>query len=260
MSVNEEKKAAPPASAPVREIVTAILVDGGFYRRRARRLFGDKEPDQRAQELVTYCFRHVLRSQSHLYRIFYYDCPPSDKVLFHPLTRTNVNLRKTPEYEWMTDFLAAIVRKRKVALRRGEELETQHGYQLKHEALKRLCSGKITVSELAETDFGLDITQKGVDMRIGLDIASLAQRRDVNQIIMISGDSDFVPAAKHARREGIDFVLDPMWAQVSESLYEHVDGVQSCVTRPPRNLDDPLHSDSMHNEAPEEQPNEDVPR
>ena len=38
---------------PVRaEQVTAILVDGGFYRRRAARLFGHKEPEQRADELL----------------------------------------------------------------------------------------------------------------------------------------------------------------------------------------------------------------
>ena len=47
-------------------------------------------------------------------------------------------------------------------------------------------------------------------MRIGLDIASLAYEKQVNQLVLISGDSDFVPAAKLARREGIDFVLDPM--------------------------------------------------
>ena len=46
--------------------------------------------------------------------------------------------------------------------------------------------------------------QKGVDMRIGLDIASMAFKRQVDQIVLIAGDSDFVPAAKLARREGIE--------------------------------------------------------
>jgi uncharacterized LabA/DUF88 family protein len=39
-------------------------------------------------------------------------------------------------------------------------------------------------------------------MRIGLDIASLSYKKQVDQIILIAGDSDFVPAAKLARREG----------------------------------------------------------
>lgn len=69
--------------------------------------------------------------------------------------------------------------------------------------------------------------QKGVDMRIGIDISSLAFKKQVDQIILIAGDSDFVPAAKLARREGIDFILDPMWADIKEDLFEHIDGLRS---------------------------------
>ena len=64
-------------------------------------------------------------------------------------------------------------------------------------------------------------------MRIGVDIASMAYKKQVNQIILIAGDSDFVPAAKLARREGIDFILDPMWANIQEDLFEHIDGLKS---------------------------------
>ena len=46
-------------------------------------------------------------------------------------------------------------------------------------------------------------------------------------MILIAGDSDFVPAAKLARREGIDFVLDPMGAAIHEELSEHIDGLVS---------------------------------
>ena len=40
-------------------IVTAILVDGGFYRRRAYARLGDKSPKERADELESYCKRHL---------------------------------------------------------------------------------------------------------------------------------------------------------------------------------------------------------
>jgi uncharacterized LabA/DUF88 family protein len=72
-------------------------------------------------------------------------------------------------------------------------------------------------------------------MRIGLDIASLAFKEQVDQIVLIAGDSDFVPAAKLARREGIDFILDPMWQPVPEDLHEHIDGLRSTCPRPPSN-------------------------
>ncbi len=43
----------------------------------------------------------------------------------------------------------------------------------------------------------------------------------------MSGDSDFVPAAKMARREGIDYILDPMGAPIKDDLFEHIDGLET---------------------------------
>ncbi len=77
-----------------------------------------------------------------------------------------------------------------------------------------------------------EMQQKSVDMKIGLDIASLAIKENVNKIILISGDGDFIPAAKLARREGIDFVLDPMWNNIDPSLFEHIDGLKSTIRKP----------------------------
>ena len=223
---------------------TAILVDGGFYRIRAQTLFGVKSPEERADELFSYCMRHLNKGKengSSLYRIFYYDCPPSTKVVYNPVTQRHVNLAKSDQYRWTTAFFNALVTKRKVALRRGEELASSGDYTLRAGVLKDLCAGRRSVESLTDRDTRLNITQKGVDMRIGLDIASLVERTLVTQIILISGDSDFVPAAKYARRRGMDFVLDPMWQTVSPSLNEHVDGIRSCVQRPPRNEQDPLY-------------------
>lgn len=217
----------------------AVLVDGGFYKKRAKALFGEKSPKDRANELFTYCIKHVTDSKetgNDLYRIFYYDCYPSEKVVYHPLTKKAVDLRKTPGYTWNTQFLSELITKRKVALRMGELLESDSGYILSERATKRLCRGDISVSDLTESDFILDIKQKGVDMRIGLDISSMAYKKQVDRIVLIAGDSDFVPAAKHARREGIDFILDPMWQSIKPSLQEHIDGLQTKCSRP--NLDE----------------------
>jgi uncharacterized LabA/DUF88 family protein len=53
----------------------------------------------------------------------------------------------------------------------------------------------------------------------------MALKKFVDRIVLVSGDADFVPAAKLARREGIDFILDPMKARVEPSLFEHIDGM-----------------------------------
>ena len=90
------------------------------------------------------------------------------------------------------------------------------------------------VSEITNSDLTLNIEQKGVDMRIGVDISSLAYKKQVNQIILVSGDSDFVPAAKQARREGIDFLLNPLGAPIKSDLFEHIDGLINWGPNPPK--------------------------
>ncbi|MFL9610713.1 NYN domain-containing protein [Methylobacillus sp. Pita2] len=86
-------------------------------------------------------------------------------------------------------------------------------------------------SALTEHDVIPNVRQKGVDMRIGIDISSLAFKKQVNQIVLIAGDADFVPAAKLARREGVDFILDPMWQSIPSNLNEHIDGLRSTCPK-----------------------------
>ncbi len=211
------------------QIRTAILVDGGFYRKRARLLFGDKNPKERAEELRDYCYKHLNDSYEnrYLYRVFYYDCAPIDKNIYHPLTQKSVNLGKTDEYKWMNEFLKELKHNRKFALRLGKISEGFATYQLKVDITKKLFKDSIKLSDISENDFSISLQQKGVDMKIGIDISSLAYKQQVNQIILISGDSDFVPAAKQARREGIDFILDPMKATIKDDLFEHIDGIRT---------------------------------
>lgn len=210
---------------------TAILVDGGFYRRRAQKVLGDLSAQERALELESYCKKHLnfhSDRNKQLYRIFYYDCPPTSKRLFHPFLQQQVDLSKTDLYIWMNQFLDELKKKRKFAIRLGKLAEEQAHYTIRPEVVKRLCNGKLALTDLTENDFCIEIDQKGVDMKIGLDIASLAYKRQVDQIILISGDSDFVSAAKLARREGIDFILDSLGANIKPDLFEHIDGLRTC--------------------------------
>lgn len=215
-------------------IKVAVLVDGGFYRKRANYTHGAKTPKERADELDSYCRRHLtetingIQHEHDLYRIFYYDCMPSKKAVFNPLTKKNDELSKSATYSWTTDFLEELKAKRKFAVRLGEISDSTMGYTIPANVTKELLLGKRDLSSLKPSDLELTINQKGVDMRIGVDIASMAFKHQVSQIVLIAGDSDFVPAAKLARREGIDFVLDPLGAKIKDSLYEHIDGLRSC--------------------------------
>lgn len=210
---------------------TAILVDGGFYRKRANCLWGERASKTRAKELSAYCRAHLSDSDGaesrHLYRIFYYDCEPLSATVYHPLLKKNVYLGKTDTYTWMVNFIEELKKMRKFALRLGHLSEDFIGYNIKQDVTRQLCKGARTFDKLTENDFELNTKQKGVDMRIGVDISSMAFKQQVDQIILIAGDSDFVPAAKLARREGIDFILDPMRQGVKPDLFEHIDGLKS---------------------------------
>lgn len=219
----------------------AILVDGGFYRKIAAYQFGKKSAQDRADELLKYCHKHLkdrnecvwlpdgkkVPARKDLYRIFYYDCPAIAKQVYQPWKKTSIDLAKSETYKWTVDFFSALKSKRKVALRLGTLEDSTAFYALKNTSTKKLLNRSIKVDDLTDTDFELNLRQKGVDMKIGIDIASLAYKKLVDQIVLISGDSDFVPAAKLARREGIDFILDSMGNHITEDLIEHIDGIQT---------------------------------
>lgn len=226
---------------------TAILVDGGFYRKRAELLWGKKPPEDRALELRRYCQAHIKTLDGtfprQLYRVFYYDCPPINKKIFHPFLNRTVDFGKTDLYKWANEFFEQLKKQRKLALRMGRLSEPTAYYALKPDTIKNLFRGTKTIKELDLDDFSLSVEQKGVDMKIGLDIASLAYKKQIDQIILISGDSDFVPAAKLARREGIDFILDPMWATIKPDLFEHIDGLRSPWKKKEQNQNDSCAED-----------------
>jgi uncharacterized LabA/DUF88 family protein len=217
---------------------TAILVDGSFFLRRYRSIYGKKNAQVTAADMHKMCCAHLYRNSkskqpdSKLYRIFFYDCPPMRKKAHHPLSGNPVDFSKSEVALFRDELLNELRKLRKVAVRLGYIDEANAHWVIKPERTKALLSGKITLDELQEDDVVYEARQKAVDMRVGLDIASLAFKKQVQRIVLIAGDSDFVPAAKLARREGIDFILDPMWHAIKADLYEHIDGLRSTCKRP----------------------------
>ena len=221
MTLMKQKNNLPP-------VKIAVLIDGGFFVKRFNSLYNkDRKMTgaQVADHLYTMAMKHVGNNNT-LYRIFYYDCLPLDKKVHNPISKKLVDFSNTDEYKFRMELLETLKRKRKVALRIGT-LKDNHNWQIYPGRVKELLSGKKKLEELKDSEIFLDVQQKGIDMKIGVDIATLALKRFVDTIVLFSGDSDFVPAAKLARREGIDFILDPMQANVEPQLFEHVDGITS---------------------------------
>ncbi|SFH29665.1 NYN domain-containing protein [Palleronia marisminoris] len=232
---------------------TAVLVDGGFFVRRFPKLYPAIDRSDAAAvaaELHRMCLNHMRppprrgpdggrmdpdpSQVDDLHRIFFYDCPPLTKRAHQPISGRSVNLAKTDEAVFRLALHDSLRRQRKVALRLGHLDEKNAEWELRPGVLKSLLRGDRAWAELTDEDFRYYARQKVVDLKIGVDIALLAEKKLVDRIVLMAGDSDFVPASKHARREGLDIVLDPLWNPVMPDLWEHIDGLRSTSPRPRR--------------------------
>ena len=214
----------------------AILLDGGFYLKRlasVRRDLDVSDPQavvDSIQQLVDGHLRQINEVYRYpnparlLYRCFFYDAPPYAKKAHLPVSGRTIDYAKSEQSVFRTKLLALLRNQPNFALRLGEVTNPgDSDWILKPGAQRRLLQGKIAVSDLKDTDFTANLRQKGVDMRIGLDIASLTLKKFVSIIVLVSGDSDFVPAARLARSEGVTVILDPLRQSVPPDLSEHVD-------------------------------------
>ena len=209
---------------------TAVLIDGGFFLKRYKILYG-KNPTEDGWEKVSKKLYTILNSyekkyEFDLYRTFYYDAHPFSEKAHNPISKQSIDFSKSEVAKFRKQFFDCLRKSRKVALRLGD-VKKGSGWIIKPNKTKELLEAKVEIDSLTEEDVVYELRQKGVDLRISLDIATLAYKKLVNQIILVSGDSDFVPAIKVARREGIDFILDPMHQKIDTSLFEHIDGLHS---------------------------------
>lgn len=222
----------------------AVLVDGGFFIKRYRSL-RDKMRQHTPSEIAkavhdlarSHCEYKLGPSKTEscsLSRILYYDCPPFTDSVTNPLSKQQVDFGKSSIAKFQNAYLKELVKVRKLALRRGE-LRAHKNWVIHTRPSNDLLKGIKEAVDLNDTDIKYNLTQKMVDIKIGLDIATLAYEKLVERIVLVSGDSDFVPAAKLARTKGIDFLLDPLWSRTTDSLNEHVDGIRSVWPRPNKN-------------------------
>lgn len=225
------------------DIKVAVLVDGSFFLKRLeffkRKYYAslpELTPEQTVQILSMAIKRHLNGGgqdvYQHLYRVFYYDSPPLDIKAHYPLLEpgeTNkrvIDFSKDPKGIHRNKILDELKKQRKFALRLGT-IKHDRQWKLTDNALNELLEGKRDFADLKNSDFYYSMRQKGVDIKLGVDVSTLAQGKLVDKIVLIAGDSDFVPAAKLARVSGVDFVLDALRNNIDPTLHEHIDGLVS---------------------------------
>lgn len=204
---------------------TAVLLDLAFVLQKLYPLLGERLAT--ADEVHEFAQRCVAEENEELFRIYCYDAWPYGKVETHPVTKEQEDFSTTPTYTNKMDLLKALSLKDKVAFRAGEL--SFDGWKIKRWSIPPIIKQSRGIK--AE-DFQPDLKQKRVDMKIGLDVAWLSSKNIVDRLILVTADSDFVPAMKFARREGIQIVLVTMdHKQVKYDLRVHADELRS-VTYP----------------------------
>lgn len=182
----------------------AILLDGGFVTRKLNERLGHHPT---AADIVALC--DEIRANEHLsdyelMRIYYYDAPPSTETVKFPVTGADHALALTERARHAQSLYDQLELTDRFALRMGETRLSPFVWKLKPTKVNQLIKAP---RALKDEDFILDIGQKGVDIRIGLDMARLALRDTVRAVAVVTGDSDFVPAFKFVRREGVKVML-----------------------------------------------------
>ncbi|MBK8907546.1 MAG: NYN domain-containing protein [Rhodospirillales bacterium] len=206
----------------------AILLDGGFV---TKKLYSELKRHPTADDVVGLCNR--LRSvpevtDYELLRIYYYDAYPSSEQVKRPVSGAKYDLATTDRFRGSQSFFDQLVLKPYFALRMGHVVLSPERWRIKPSVARKLVQD---ARPLKDDDFVPDISQKGVDMRVGMDMARLALRESVRAVIVVTGDSDFVPAFKFVRREGVKVILEAMGHGVRVELKQHSDVVLETSPR-----------------------------
>jgi uncharacterized LabA/DUF88 family protein len=188
----------------------ALMIDGGFLRVTAKRAGIPFHPD------FIEAFSFVcVKSDEELLRTLYHDCAP-----YHGDQKLPVSGAKqtfSDSAQWLNDLAA----KDRMVVRLG--VLKFRGYKLRKTPVNR-------TAPLTDADFRPDFEQKGVDMRIGLDIAAYSALRSIDQIALVTADTDCVPAMKLARKSGVQVVLIALpGGTPPKELAHHADFVRPIV-------------------------------
>lgn len=197
-----------------------ILIDGGFFIQKFKERTG-KMPtaDDIEAEVATIMAETQKKTGSDckdvLFRVYYYDCTPFDGKVKKPGDTKETDYSLTKAYSVKQMVLKNIAQKERFAVRLGEL--SFDGWN--ENKIIDSTTGKETIEYFPK------LRQKGVDMKVGLDMAYMALKRIVDKVVLVAGDSDFVAPMKFVRKEGIQVYLYSMGHKVKSQLVEHSDFV-----------------------------------
>ena len=203
-----------------------VLMDGGHARPFLKRWRKNNTPQPviTAADHVSLGMKCITSASEDLIRIHYYDCLPYTGQEVNPISGTTRDFTADPGYRYHTRLFEELCQKPSVAFRSGQ-LKFR-GWRLTDKCLATL---KTNPRPLTDADFEPVLQQKGVDIKLGVDIATLAHKKLVDRIILFTADTDFIPAMKLARREGLQVIYASLAAQPHRDFLEHSDDFRQII-------------------------------
>jgi len=191
---------------------TAIMIDGAFIRKKYRAALKQSITAPYLQKIALAVLR-ISKLPNLEYRAYFYDCKPCNEKTSLPISHTPCDFEKNPQYSSGLKLINDIKLLPFFAVREG--VLSFNGW-----TLKQKCYGQ---NPLDDSCFTPNLKQKGVDIKIGLDVAWVSFNHIAKNIVLITGDSDFVPIIKTARRNGVFVYLFTLNHNVKKELLENVD-------------------------------------
>jgi uncharacterized LabA/DUF88 family protein len=205
----------------------ALLIDGEWFRRALKNnLTVAITADVIYRNAMT-----VKQPDEEVFRLFFYDSVPHERKEKNPISKKTIDYAVSSGNIARKRFFKEMGQKELVALRRG--YVRPRGWTLSRNYVKAAMKSAAPIAPPKDTDIGLSFEQKGVDMRIGIDVATLSIRKQVERIILFSGDCDMIPAMKLARRQGVQVaVVEVSGRRLAPELIEDSDIVRSLAPIP----------------------------
>lgn len=200
----------------------AIIVDGQFLLHRIRDAQSSTQYPN-LEDQYNFLTNLINSNDEELFRIFYYQGSPNKQTVDKPISKDKINFSESQINKYSSNLITELSNKDFVAMRLGDTFF--RGWKLKNPVLEKIRKSIIKdTSKLTDDDFTPDFQQKGVDIKIGLDVAWLSNNNIVDRIYMVTGDADFIPALKQARRDGIQIKLVKIGTKkINNDLLKHSD-------------------------------------
>jgi uncharacterized LabA/DUF88 family protein len=150
---------------------SAVFIDGGYLMKLTKQVFVWEEGSPKTINFELFAKAFASETKTDLLRGYYYICPP-----YQSYNPTAIEAAKLRSYYAFCHSLREL---KQIELREGSTARIYDEFGKPH------------------------YSQKKVDVLLAMDMLRLVMKRAVQQVILVASDSDYIPAIKEVKDEGV---------------------------------------------------------